>query len=53
VIGNGVAAVVVAKWEGEFDALRARRVLDGTLPLADDPLEEEENLVSHIVIARS
>jgi aerobic C4-dicarboxylate transport protein len=27
-IGNGVAAVVVAKWEGEFDAARADRVLD-------------------------
>ncbi|MEJ7714005.1 MAG: hypothetical protein WKF84_30200 [Pyrinomonadaceae bacterium] len=27
-IGNGVATIVVAKWEGEFDAERARRVLD-------------------------
>jgi aerobic C4-dicarboxylate transport protein len=26
-IGNGVAAVVVAKWEGEFDAARAARLL--------------------------
>ena len=28
-VGNGVATVVVAKWEKEFDAARARRVLDG------------------------
>jgi aerobic C4-dicarboxylate transport protein len=27
-IGNGVAAIVVAKWEGEFDAVRASRVLN-------------------------
>jgi aerobic C4-dicarboxylate transport protein len=27
--GNAVATVVVAKWEGEFDAERAARVLDG------------------------
>jgi aerobic C4-dicarboxylate transport protein len=28
-VGNGVATIVVAKWEKEFDAERARRVLDG------------------------
>jgi aerobic C4-dicarboxylate transport protein len=28
-IGNGVAAIVVAKWEGEFDAVRAANVLNG------------------------
>jgi aerobic C4-dicarboxylate transport protein len=28
-IGNGVAAIVVAKWEGEFDAVRASRILNG------------------------
>jgi aerobic C4-dicarboxylate transport protein len=28
-IGNGVATIVVAKWEGEFDAERARRLLNG------------------------
>jgi aerobic C4-dicarboxylate transport protein len=28
-IGNGVATVVVAKWEGEFDAARAESVLNG------------------------
>ena len=28
-IGNGVATIVVAKWENEFDAGRAERVLNG------------------------
>jgi aerobic C4-dicarboxylate transport protein len=28
-IGNGVATIVVAKWEGEFDAARAEAVLNG------------------------
>jgi aerobic C4-dicarboxylate transport protein len=28
-IGNGVATIVVAKWESEFDAERAARVLNG------------------------
>jgi aerobic C4-dicarboxylate transport protein len=36
-IGNGIATVVVAKWEGEFDAPRARRLLDGE-PLVDDDM---------------
>lgn len=31
-VGNGVATVVIAKWENEFDAARAKQVLDGTLP---------------------
>jgi aerobic C4-dicarboxylate transport protein len=28
-VGNGVATIVVSKWEKEFDAERARQVLDG------------------------
>ncbi len=28
-VGNGVATIVVAQWEKEFDAARARRVLNG------------------------
>jgi len=28
-IGNGVATIVVAKWEGEFDAARAHAILNG------------------------
>jgi aerobic C4-dicarboxylate transport protein len=40
-IGNAVATIVVAKWEGEFDAVQAKRVLSG----AED-VEEEEPLLS-------
>jgi aerobic C4-dicarboxylate transport protein len=29
IIGNGVATIVVARWEGEFDSERARLVLSG------------------------
>ncbi len=36
-IGNGVATVVVSRWEGELDVERARRVLDGV-----SQVEEEE-----------
>jgi aerobic C4-dicarboxylate transport protein len=39
-IGNGIATVVVAKWEGEFDAPRARRLLNGE-PLPDDDMIPE------------
>jgi DAACS family dicarboxylate/amino acid:cation (Na+ or H+) symporter/aerobic C4-dicarboxylate transport protein len=28
-IGNGIATIAVAKWEGEFDQRRATAVLDG------------------------
>jgi aerobic C4-dicarboxylate transport protein len=31
-IGNGVAAVAVSRWEGEFDLAHARKVLDGEAP---------------------
>lgn len=48
-IGNGVATVVVAKWEGEFDVDRARMVLNGTMPMAENAIEEEANLVKRIV----
>lgn len=47
-IGNGVATVVVAKWEGEFDAVRATMVLNGTLPMAENAIEEEENIIRRI-----
>ena len=33
-IGNGVAAVVMAKWEGELDFARMKAALDGA-PTAD------------------
>ena len=38
-IGNGVAAVVMAKWEGELDHARLRAVLNGDVP-ADGALSE-------------
>jgi aerobic C4-dicarboxylate transport protein len=37
-VGNGVATVVVAKWEREFDAERARRVLDGEVAVTEEEL---------------
>ena len=40
-IGNGVATVVVSRWEGELDLERARRVLDGVL--SEGEVEEEEH----------
>jgi aerobic C4-dicarboxylate transport protein len=33
-IGNGVATIVVAKWEKEFDVERSTKVLDGEAPAA-------------------
>jgi aerobic C4-dicarboxylate transport protein len=38
-IGNGVAAVVMAKWEGELDHARMQAVLHGDVP-TDDALSE-------------
>ena len=35
-IGNGVATVVVARWEGEVDMAKARRVLNGEVLFHDD-----------------
>lgn len=52
-IGNGVATVVVAKWEGEYDAVRADEVLNQRLPMADDPIEEELNLIKRIEVVGS
>lgn len=42
-IGNGVATVVVSRWEGELDVDRARRVLDGVRTV-----EEEEYREGHV-----
>jgi aerobic C4-dicarboxylate transport protein len=39
-IGNGVATIVVAKWEGSLDSARLHQVLDGTSEaMADEPEE--------------
>lgn len=40
-IGNGVATVVVSRWEGELDVERARRVLDGNL--SEGEVKEEDH----------
>jgi aerobic C4-dicarboxylate transport protein len=41
-IGNGVATVVVSKWEGEFNATRAEKVLNGEIDVEDtEPLLSE------------
>ncbi len=37
-VGNGVATVVVARWEGQFDADRANRVLNGGGAAAEEDL---------------
>ncbi len=42
-VGNTVAAVVVAKWENEFDAVRAERVLNG----GHDEIEREILAATH------
>ena len=35
-IGNGVATMVVARWEGEFDVDRAQAVLDRRVSVDDE-----------------
>lgn len=41
-IGNGVATVVVSKWEGEFNVTRAEMVLNQEIDIEDtDPLLSE------------
>ncbi|MGV9625001.1 C4-dicarboxylate transporter DctA [Streptomyces sp. NPDC003487] len=39
-IGNGVATLAVARWEGELDQARAKAVLRGELPYAPAPSAE-------------
>jgi aerobic C4-dicarboxylate transport protein len=41
-IGNGVATIVIARWENEFDDRKAQRVLEGVL--SDEEEMEEEQL---------
>jgi aerobic C4-dicarboxylate transport protein len=45
-IGNGVATIVVARWENEFDTRRAQRVLNG-----DHEREEEQLAASNTVVS--
>src|SRR5205807_175657 len=49
-IGNGVATVVVAKWEGALDEARMRRVLDRE---TDVEAERPEDLVAGAVAAKA
>jgi aerobic C4-dicarboxylate transport protein len=45
-IGNGLATIVVAKWDGQLDKKRLKRVFDGeTIAEAEEP--EEMLLVDH------
>ena len=39
-IGNAVATLVVARWEGELDEARLAAVLDGKVPLDDEGMPE-------------
>ncbi len=44
-IGNGVATVVVSKWENAFDAKRAERVLNGEIDIEDtEPLLSDTHI---------
>ena len=45
IIGNGVATVVVSKWENEFDSERAGKVLNGEIDVEDrEPLLSETEI---------
>lgn len=41
-VGNAVATITVARWEGQFDLVRARRVLNGSNIAAEDLGFEED-----------
>lgn len=44
-IGNGIATVVVSKWEGEFDSVRAEKVLNGEIEVeSTEPLLSETEI---------
>lgn len=45
-IGNCVATVAIAAWEGDIDRERARAVLDGTHSPEDEPLAEPDSPVA-------
>jgi aerobic C4-dicarboxylate transport protein len=49
-IGNGVATIVIARWENEFDDRQAQRVLDRVLSeeqeIEEEQLKEEKSVVS-------
>jgi aerobic C4-dicarboxylate transport protein len=43
IIGNGVATIVIARWEGQFDMIRARAVLSGKQHASDPELVLREH----------
>lgn len=45
-IGNGVATIVVSKWENEFDHERARKVLNGEINIEDNEALLSETAIS-------
>ena len=51
-IGNGVATVVMARWEGELDQARLDAALAGELPRESDELEIADTDVSATIAAR-
>jgi aerobic C4-dicarboxylate transport protein len=44
-IGNGVAAIVMAKWEGELDEARLQAALAGS-PLADTEAVDDLDVIA-------
>ena len=40
-IGNAVATMVIAKWNGALDLERARRILDGHTDIDADDIRDE------------
>ena len=43
IIGNGVATIVISRWEGQFDGRRARAVLSGTQTAVEDDVTLREH----------
>jgi aerobic C4-dicarboxylate transport protein len=43
IIGNGVATIVISRWEGQFDDERARAVLNGTQAAIEDDITLREH----------
>jgi aerobic C4-dicarboxylate transport protein len=49
-VGNCVATVAIAAWEGDIDRERAHAVLNGTHSIEDEPLAEAGTPESPIAI---
>jgi aerobic C4-dicarboxylate transport protein len=43
IIGNGVATIVIARWEGQFDDERAHAVLHGYHSVVEDDVMVREH----------